>query len=210
MRPAAALVRWAVEFEMAGWRSLGRWLLRRPDVVAGDTPFGYHGPMLAPMIVITVVSALEVVVVDLLLPWPSLRVALLVVGVWGTVLMLGLLAGVLVHPHAVGTDGLRIRHGARLDVRIPWDAVAAVRRVRRSRDGGSVQLDGTTLHVVVSGQTTVEVALRRPVTVTLPGGRSAEIAEVRFYADDAAGIVSAAGARVEPEETRWTPRAAVR
>jgi hypothetical protein len=83
MRRAVALVRWAVEFEVAGWRSLGRWLLRRPDVAATETPFGYHGPMLAPMIVIIAVSALEVVVVDLLLPWPSLRVALLVVGVWG-------------------------------------------------------------------------------------------------------------------------------
>jgi hypothetical protein len=47
----------------------------------------------------------------------------------------------------------------------------------------------------VSGQTTVEVALRRPVVVTLPGGRSAAITEVRFHADDAAGLVAAARAK---------------
>ena len=51
-------------------------------------------------------------------------------------------------------------------------AAAAVRRVRRSRDGRTVQLSGHTLHVVVSGQTSVEVVLTRPVTVTLPRDRT--------------------------------------
>jgi hypothetical protein len=191
------LARRAVELELAGWRSLGRWLLRRPDVVTGDTPFAYHGPVLAPMIVLTALSVLEIVAVDLLLPWQWLRPAMLVLGIWGAVFMAGMLAGLLVHPHAVGPEGLRIRSGPGLDVRVPWDAVTSVRRVRRSRDGRTVQLDGATLHVVVSGQTTVEVDLRRPVAVTLPGARTAEITALRFHADDAAGLVAAARERVD-------------
>lgn len=186
------VVRRAVRFEVGTWRSLARWLLRRPDVPAGGTPFAYRSTLVAPMVVMIVVSLIEVVAVDLLLPWPSVRMVLLVVGVWGTALVLGMLAAVTVHPHVVGPSGLRVRHGLSLDVHVPWDAVAGVRRVRRSRDGRTVQLDGRALHVVVSGQTTVEVTFTRPVTVTLPRDRTAEITELHLHADDAAGMVAAA------------------
>jgi hypothetical protein len=199
MTPLRVLARRAAEFEAAGWRSLARWVSRRPDAGPGDAAFAYHGPLLAPIVVILVLSVIEVVALDLIVPWPWqwLRVVLLILGVWGAVLALGMLAGVIVHPHTAGPSGLRVRHGAGLDVRIPWDAVAGARRVRRSRDGRTVQVDGATLHVVVSNQTTVEVTLNRPVTVALTGGRSAEITELRFHADDAAGLVAAVRARAE-------------
>lgn len=199
MTPLPVLARRAVEFEAAGWRSLARWVLRRPDAEPGDAAFAYHGPLLAPVVVILVLSFIEVVALDLLVPWPWqwLRVVLLILGVWGAVLVLGMLAGVIVHPHTAGPSGLRVRYGAGLDVRIPWDAVANARRVRRSRDGRTVQVDGATLHVVVSNQTTVEVTLNRPVTVALTGGRTAEITELRFHADDAAGLVAAVRARAD-------------
>jgi hypothetical protein len=116
-------------------------------------------------------AVIEVVALDLLVPWPRqwLRVVLLILGVWGALLVLGMLAGVIVHPHTAGPSGLRVRYGAGLDVRIPWDAVAGARRVRRSRDGRTVQVEEATLHVVVSNQTTVEVTLNRDVTVALKG-----------------------------------------
>ena len=204
MTPLPVLARRAAAFEAAGWRSLARWVLRRPDAGPGDAAFAYHGPLLAPIVVILVLSIIEVVALDLLVPWPSpwLRVVLLVLGVWGAVLVLGMLAGVIVHPHTTGPSGLRVRHGAGLDVRIPWDVVAGARRVRRSRDGRTVQVDGATLYVVVSNQTTVEVTLNRPVTVALTEGRTAEITEIRFHADDAAGLVAAVRARaVIPDRT---------
>ena len=196
-----SVLRRAVELETAAWRSLGRWLLRRPDVAPGDTPFGYHGSRSA-MLVIAVLSALEVLLADLLVPWQSLQPAVLVLGVWRTGLMLGLVAGVLVCPHAMGPRGLRVRHGAGLDVRIPWDAVAGVRRLRRSRHGRGVQLEGSVLHVAASGQTTVEVALNRPFAVMLPGGRVTRVREIRFHADDSAGLVTAARARLGADAAR--------
>ncbi|WP_219416802.1 hypothetical protein [Pseudonocardia nigra] len=193
---SAALVRRAARYEAATWRSLARWLLRRPDVGPADTGFAYRGPQVAPMLVMLAVSMIDVVAVDLLVPWPWLRPVLLVIGVWGTLEVLGMLAAITIHPHVVGAAGLRIRNGVSLDVHIPWDAVAGVRRVRRTRDGRGVQLDGSTLHVVVADQTTVEVTLARPLPVTLPRNRTAEITEVRLHADDAAGFVAAARARV--------------
>ena len=64
MTPLPVLARRAAEFEAAGWRSLARWVMRRPDTRPGDVAFAYHGPMLAPIVVILVLSVIEVVALD--------------------------------------------------------------------------------------------------------------------------------------------------
>jgi hypothetical protein len=191
-----ALVTRALRYEISTWRSLGRWVARRPDVGPGDTPFAYRGPVVAPIVVFTVLSVVEVVAVDLILaPWPVPRRIVLVLGIWGTLLMLGMLAAVTVHPHVVGPSGLRVRHGASLDVHVPWDAIASAARDRRSRDGRTVQLEGGTLHVLASGQTTVVVTLHRPVPATVRG-TPAQIPQHRYHADDAAGMIAAIRAQM--------------
>ena len=139
------------------------------------------------------------------MPWDLLSDVLLVLGVWGVLVVLGVPASLAVHPHVVGPAGLRVRHGARLAVDVPWEAVAAVRRTRRSRDGRTVQVDGGTLHVVVANQTTVEVDLARPVPVTLPDGRAVRVSGLRFHADDAAGLVAAVRARLITSRPRPEP-----
>jgi hypothetical protein len=198
------LVRRAVRFERGMWRSLARWLLRRPDVAPGDTAFAYRGPVVGLILVFFVVSLVEVVAVDLILPWRGVvRVVLLAVGVWGTMLMLGMFAAVTVRPHVVGQSGLRVRYGISLDVHVPWDAITSVQQVRRANPGQrTVQLDGDTLHVVVAGQTTIRVELARPVPVALPRDRTAEITTLYFHADDAAGLVNAARAALAETASR--------
>ncbi|MFW3171695.1 hypothetical protein [Geodermatophilus sp. CPCC 206100] len=48
-----------------------------------------------------VVSAAEVVVVDVLVQrWPAVRIPLLVVGIWGVIWMCGLLFGMVTRLHA--------------------------------------------------------------------------------------------------------------
>ena len=81
--------------------------------------------------------SVEVVVVDLIVHrWlPAARLPLLVLGLWGVTFMVGLLFGMLVRPHAVGPDGLRIRSGSEVDLPLRWDEIAAVtRRTRRANE----------------------------------------------------------------------------
>jgi hypothetical protein len=86
-------------------------------------------------------------------------------------------------------------------VHLPWDAVTGAQQARRSRDGRSVQVHDGTLHVLVSGQTTVEITLARPVTVTLSRGRTADITAVCLHADDAVGLVAAVRERAQTSTT---------
>lgn len=178
----------ALRYELNTWRCLARWLARRPDVPKGGVAFAYRGPLMLPIVVITAVSVLEVVIVDVAVPWPSpwLRVALLVLGVWGATLMLGMLAAVTVLPHVAGPCGLRVRHGHSLDAHVPWDAVASVRMRRGTRDGRSTQVVDGVLYLLATSQYTVEVQLDRPITV-----RGADVGTIRLYTDEPAALVAA-------------------
>jgi hypothetical protein len=191
----------AARMEADGWASLARWIRRRPDVEPGGRGFAYHGPLLPAVIVFTALSALEIVALDVIVPWSPaftwLRILVLVVGLWGLLFALGILAGITVHPHVVGPSGLRLRNGRALDVTVPWDAVDRVRQVRRTRDGKAVQVDAGALHLPVGSQTTVEIVLARPVEAEVAGSGVVALTSVHLHADDAAGLVDATRARLQ-------------
>ncbi|MFI7579827.1 hypothetical protein [Kocuria kalidii] len=182
--------------EIAVWRSIYRFVLRRPRVPAGAIGFTYHQPVLPLLIGFLVASAIELVAVDLLVKqWPLVRIPLLVVGIWGLLWMLGLLLGYLTRPHAVGPEGIRVREGAEIDIAVPWEAVQSVARVEQvsevSRPAKMADTaDGRVLSLWMQQATNFEVVLARPLRVRLPQG--VETVDVlRFHADEVKGFMSA-------------------
>jgi hypothetical protein len=198
----SALVRRAVSFELGVWRSLYRWTTRRPLGPEDAETFGYAGPVTPVIWAFIGLSAIEIPVAHLLLPWQTARVIVLVVGIWGLTWMLGLLASLRTYPHVVGGSGLRIRYGTTVDITVPWDAVASIGVRRRDLPGSrTVQLSrhesGTVLQVGISSQTNVDLGLRDPVTVPLPKG-SKSVSALRFHADDAPALVACARQHLTP------------
>jgi hypothetical protein len=198
----SALVRRAVSFELGVWRSLYRWTTRRPLGPDGTETFSYAGPVTPVICAFIGLSAIEIPVAHLLLPWQTARAVVLVVGIWGLTWMLGLLASLRTYPHVVGSSGLRIRYGTTVDIAIPWNAVASIGARRRDLPSSrTVQLgridSGAVLHVGISSQTNVDVALRDPVTVPLPKGTES-ITALRFHADDARALVASARQHFTP------------
>ena len=174
-----------IRYEIGMWRSLFRWILRRPQTTEPGAELHPYAAASAPLIwAFIVLNAIEVPVVHLALPWEQAKNALLVLGVWGLAWMLGYLASVKIHPHTVGPSGLRVRFGIVIDVTIPWNAIGDVRQLRRDREKGkSVQFDGTTLHVVQVKQTNVQITLREPLTVRHHDVDQV-VTEVNLWADD--------------------------
>ena len=143
MTAVLRLARRAVPFELALWRALYRWLRRRPDVPADAEPFPYASAVTPVIWVFVVVSAIEVVVVHVVVPREAVRLALDVAGVYGVLWMLGLLASSRTAPHVVDGAGLRVRSGVSVDLVLPWEDIAAVRMRRRSVEGSrTVQVQG--------------------------------------------------------------------
>lgn len=197
-RGVFSLVRRGVAFELRLYRSLLRWVARRPVVPSADAEaFGYARLVTPVMCLWIFASAVEIVVVDLLLPWQTARIVALVLGVWGLLWMLGFLASLNVQPHLVDGSGIRVRHGASIDIAVPWDAIATIANRRRDLPSSIRTLQpqetpsGTDLQVVVSGEVNVHVVLYGPMTVPTPKG-SQEISELSVFADDPRALVTRA------------------
>lgn len=197
IKRAFSLVRWLVRLEIGIWRSLILLVARRvPGQRPGVQLFSYVRAVAPIMGAFIFVSALELPVVHLLLPWETVRLIADVLSIWGLLWMVGFLASMKVFPHLVDAQGLRVRYGTSTDIHIPWDAIASVTSRRGSMPSGrTVQVersaDGTVVSVAVLKQTKVAVVLREPTTVELPEGME-EITELRFYADDPRALVAAA------------------
>ncbi|TJZ55520.1 hypothetical protein FCH28_09200 [Streptomyces piniterrae] len=175
----------------------GRWLVslvwwvarRRIGVAAGDRPFGYAGAQAAIVYGLTFVCAVETVGLAVLLAGhPVAHAVMLVVDVYTVLAMLGLQAAAVTRPHVLGADALRIRDGARMEVRIPLERIAAVRcDLRFKKEEGAQEL----IELAVAGQTSVTVELSEPVVAVRLLGRRVVARTVRFHADDARGVVTA-------------------
>ena len=181
----------ALTLEVTLYLALGRWIARRPDVPAGTTPIGYSR-LVAPMLWLWIFgSATEVVVLDVLLSrwWRPLRIPLLVVGIWGLVWMLGMLAAYRTRPHLLGETSLQVRDGIHARVDVPLARIASVRSVDHELPGllKSVHVegegDGAILLIGVGSRTNLELVLTGPTTLETPHGPTT-VARVGLWVDE--------------------------
>ncbi|MFF9347435.1 hypothetical protein [Streptomyces sp. NPDC014734] len=187
-------VRRLVGHEARALHSLVLWVSRRRHAVPeGALAVAYTGPQTAMMYGLVFVAVVETAVLALVIPWPVVHAAVLVLDVYGVVLVLALHASCVTRPHVVGADGaLRLRYGVLFDLRVPAGAVETARVERRFPDGGPVRVDAEgVLDLVVGGQTTVTVELAGPVEFVRPLGKRGSARTVRFHADDPGAAVAA-------------------
>ena len=199
-------------YELSLYRSLFRWVARRPSVGNGDVPVGY-AQLVTPVTLLWIfASAVEVPIVHLLLPWDGIRTAVLVLSLWGLLWMIGLLASLRVHPHLMSASQLRVRHGARIDLPIPWEAIAGITAVHTDLPSSIRTLQpvptgtGVDLHVAVGGETNVRADLRRPLPLRTPGG-VVEAVAVSFVVDDPRDFLARSRERIAAAQltTQRTP-----
>ena len=197
-RSVFSLARGAVMFELRLYRSLFRWITRRPVVPSADVEaVGYSQAVTPIMLLWIFASAVEMVVVHLLLPWQTVRIILLIISAWGLIWMIGFLASLTVHPHLLSDTTLRVRHGATVDIAVAWDSIATIVYQRRDLPPSIRTMQfrgtksGTDLQVGVSGEVNVHAVLRHPLTVPTPRGDK-EITELSFWVDDPKSFVGRA------------------
>ena len=189
--------------------SLARLVTRRPRVAPGAVAAPYVGAQRGFLVALLLVSVLEIVLIDLVLrQWPVVRVAALLVGVWGVTFVAGVGAGMVVAPHEVGRDGLRLRSGPRVDLFVPWAPVDSVAVRSHGTDAGATVVatvvvvedaGRTVVSLPVQGRTTLEVTLIEPVLLRLARGPVAADV-VRFCADDPTTVLAAVRSRLREWE----------
>lgn len=187
--------------------SLVLWLARRTHGTAGGTPFGYARGQGAIMFGFAFVCVIETVALSvLLLDWPTVHAVVLFLDVYTVVFVVALHAAGVVRPHVLDPDAgtLRIRRAVHVDLRIPLERIASVRReLRMSHERADGELD-----VEVGSQTTVTLELTGPVTHVTFFGRRRDVRVVRFHADEPEVLVRAVLAVRQQAERRAGEQAA--
>ncbi|MFE7513780.1 hypothetical protein ACFU8I_21535 [Streptomyces sp. NPDC057540] len=168
---------------------LGRWVARRPHGVAGtDGVFPHARDQAALMYGFAFVCVVETVGMSYLLAdWPVIHTVVLVLDVYTVLFVLGLHAASATRPHTLAGSTLRVRQAAHVDVRVPLDRIASVRREslfsHERRDGE--------LNLAVGSQTTVTVELTEPVDAPRLLGAPRPVRLIRLHADDPQALVRA-------------------
>jgi hypothetical protein len=171
---------------------------RRHGVPAGAVPVAYERALRPMGVTFLALAVVEVVVVEVAVPWRALRLVLLLAGLYTLLLVAGITAGNVVRPHVVTGTTLRLRSGTWADVAVPVAAVAAVGARRRAAPDRTVVVADGVLTMGIGGGTTVDVELSGPVPLTV-GRHRHEVRALRFAADDPAAAVAAVrAARGEP------------
>lgn len=161
--------------------ALLRWAVRRPLTPAGARRLTYHSQLRPLLIALLPVSVLELVVVELLVPWAPVRVVLLVVSAYFVLWLLGLIASMTVRPHWIDADRLALNCMTFGSLTVPLGGRVAARSIRVGGRRRNVEVDDDELTVSVMGSANVELEFDQPVAVG--GDLACRVRRVRFYAD---------------------------
>ncbi|MFF4183884.1 hypothetical protein ACFYZ9_11905 [Streptomyces sp. NPDC001691] len=190
LRPGAA--RRLLAHEGRVLASFGLWLTRRRHQVGPvDRAFGYAGAQAATVYGLAFVCVVETVGVSFLVrDWPTVHAVLLVLDLYTVVWILGMQAAAVTRPHVLTPDALRLRQGARVDLVVPLDRIARVRRELRFQGAGGAG-PREDLELAVGSQTSLTVELTGPVTHVPLLGQRREVTVVRFHADESGDLARA-------------------
>ncbi|MQY06821.1 hypothetical protein [Actinomadura macrotermitis] len=197
-------------FDLTGMASLALWVARRRHgVPPGATAVPYSGAQTAMTSLFLFAMVVELFAVEILLRAfdapAGLRAFFLFLDGYTVLAVLAVIASCVTRPHVVSPDGLRIRYGAFLDVRVPRERIASVRKIRRFDENGHVGVTDGRLAVAVASQTNVLIELTRPITIVRPLGARAEVHAIRFYADVPGPLLAEIAAWSAEESVRVRP-----
>lgn len=200
LRRAGSFAVRALKLELGIYAAIGRAIARRKAIPKGAVGLPYHQPVMTLLIIFIVLSAIEIPIVDLIVhQWPAVRIAFLILGIWGVTWMIGLLCAFLMRPHTVGPDGVRVREGIEIDIPLTWDDVLSIERAHRVDEPKSPRFEGDgderTLVLRMQDETNILITLERPTAVRLPGvapkGGVQVVSAVRLWTDDPTGYLDA-------------------
>ncbi|MFG2776422.1 hypothetical protein ACGFY7_01010 [Streptomyces prunicolor] len=169
--------------------SLVRWVVRRPHGVGeADAVFPHARDQAAMMYGLTFVCVAETVALSFLLArWPVVHAVLLVVDVYTVLFVLGMHAAAVTRPHLLAGGVLRVRQAAHVDIRVPVDRIAAVRRETRFTH----EKKHGELNLPIGSQTSLTLELTEPVDAPKLLGAPRLVRVIRLHADDPKSLYDA-------------------
>lgn len=176
-----------------GFAGLWRWLRRRP---LGENEFAYHrrSQLIAFLVLLVFTLPVEILLVELLVPWDVVRWILLLAAVAGTLWAIGVILSIRTFPHRLMGDELELRYGALGAAVLPIHEISSVELARGTPPRGEgvfVDLETATGWIAAGGQTALTLRLREPISVWDGWTARGPVGVVHVAADDPAALEAA-------------------
>ncbi|MGY1839680.1 MULTISPECIES: hypothetical protein [unclassified Modestobacter] len=188
---AAALPRpvyWLIRSELGVLRALG-WAVRRRTVVRpGEEAFSYTSRIGVLLGVVIGLTPVEIGVVHLLLPWPTVRWVVFALALWGMAWLIGFALSLRQNPHILGADELTLRFGQLRTAQVRLADVAEARVAATDGAERNFEVTADRVALSVAGETSVRLALRPGAAIELDG-RTVPTEAVALFADDPRRLV---------------------
>jgi hypothetical protein len=119
-----------------GFAGLARWIRRRP--ISPDE-FTYHrqSQLIGFLAVLLFTLPVEILLVELLIPWDVVRWILLAVAVIGSLWAIGVIVSVRTFPHRLLESVVEVRYGALGGALVPHDRISLAWRCRAASHPGA-------------------------------------------------------------------------
>ncbi|MFI6579668.1 hypothetical protein [Embleya sp. NPDC050493] len=162
--------------------SLARWAVRRPyGVDRADAVFPHARDQAALIFGLAFACVIETLAMSYLLAdRPVVHSVFLVVDIYTVLFLFGLHAAAVTRPHVLADGVLRVRRAAHVDIRVPLDRIASIRRETRFTHD---RKDGE-LNLTVGAQTSLTLDLTEPVDAPQFFGAPRLVRVIRLHADD--------------------------
>lgn len=154
--------------EFATLAALARLVGRRPDVPDGARPIGYWRATLAVPLALAAACLIELVALHLLVPWPLGRLILDLLGLYGLLVVLGMLASRITRPHLLTADTLILRQGPHVCATVPRHAIVTARPARRLSPTSPEINDEATLTLPGPDGTCLTLTLDHEIPASVP------------------------------------------
>ncbi|MFF8643302.1 hypothetical protein [Streptomyces sp. NPDC015345] len=179
------------------------WVIRRNRAENGTV--AYQESVGAGVAIILFLSVLEIVLVDLVLDTPWVRLVAAAAGIAAGYLLIGFSMALSAYPHQVADGKLRIRYGATFAADISTSLITSVSGQRKGGDYRRTAevVDGA-LTVPVMGVTNVLVTLESPVEMELRK-EAVSLQEIRFFAKEPETAVQLVRAALEGTQPGTPP-----
>jgi len=150
------------------WICLIRWVTRRYRYDPDDFPYHAGSILGIFLVVILFTTPVEIILFELLIPWAWLRWILLILAIYAVVWAFGLYASLVVLPHRLEPEGLRVRYGVLNEAVIPYDRIVGLEEEQRKTPDGREGLifpEGETgvAFLSIGGRTHLRIEVDEPV-----------------------------------------------
>jgi hypothetical protein len=181
-----------VALEPLLWAYLGKWALRHNHLGQGEFQYHKRSPIGPLLLVILFTTPVEILLFELLIPWDWLRWLLLIAAAYALFWAFAFYASLVVLPHRLEQDGVRLRYGIFADTLIPYPVIERVelQQLRSPSRGEGLRVDreNETAHITIGGRTSVTLHLRAPCALNGLLNLTPPVRTVYVAADDPEGL----------------------